>query len=68
MDNLRRNKAVAITGFILLIIALIVFLINLIINDFNFVAFFKSTTFVWICVIIGLYAIGVAVIFILVTS
>ena len=54
-----RNKALIITGIILLVVALAVFLIGGWIAGWNFVAFFQSQLFVWICVLVGLYAIAV---------
>lgn len=54
-----RNKALIITGILLLIVALIVFLIGGWLAGWDFVAFFKSQTFVWICVLCGIYAIAV---------
>ena len=54
-----RNKALVITGIILSIVALIVFLIGGWLSGWDFVAFFKSALFVWICVLVGLYLICV---------
>lgn len=56
---MKRNKALIITGVILLIVALVIFLIGGWLAGWDFVAFFKSPLFIWILVIIGLYAIGV---------
>lgn len=54
-----RNKALIITGAILLVVALAVFLIGGAIAGWDFVAFFKSQSFVWICVLVGLYVLAV---------
>ena len=59
-----RNKALIITGCILLVVALAVFLIGGWIAGWDFAAYFKSPAFVWLCVLVGLY--GIAVISILV--
>lgn len=56
---MKRNKALIITGVILLIVALVIFLIGGWLAGWDFVGFFKSPLFIWILVIIGLYAIGV---------
>lgn len=58
MNN--RNKCLLITTLILVGVALIVFFASLAISGYDFIAFFKSPTFVWICVILGLYGLGVA--------
>lgn len=60
-----RNKALIITGVILLVVATIIFLIGGWIAGWDFVAYFKSPAFVWLCVIIGLYVLGVLAIVIL---
>ena len=57
-----RNKALIITGVILLVVALAVFLVGGQIAGWDFVAFFKSQFFVWICVLLGIYILGVVVI------
>lgn len=54
-----RNKALIITGVILLVVAMGIFLIGGWIAGWDFVAFFQSPAFVWICVLIGLYLLGV---------
>ena len=59
-----RNKALIITGIIIFALGLVLFLIGGLIAGWDFVKFFKSTTFVWICVLVGLYILFV--IFILV--
>lgn len=59
-----RNKALIITGLVILGIALVIFLISLALLGWDFKAFFTSNTFVWICVLLALY--GVAIIIILV--
>lgn len=59
-----RNKALIITGIILLVVALAVFLIGGWLAGWDFVSYFKSPAFVWICVILGLYLLGVGAILI----
>ena len=59
-----RNKALIITGAILLVVALIVFLVGGAIAGWDFVAFFKSQTFMWICILVGIYVIAVVAIII----
>ena len=59
-----RNKALIITGIILLVVALAVFLIGGWLAGWDFVAYFKSRAFVWVCVIVGLYVLGVGAILI----
>ena len=54
-----RNKALIITGIILLVVALAVFLIGGWIAGWNFDAYFKSPAFVWLCVLVGLYGLAV---------
>ena len=54
-----RNKCLIITSIVLIGVALVIFLASLIITGFNFIAWFKSPTFLWVCVILGLYLIGV---------
>ena len=56
---MNRNKALIITGVILLVIALVVFLVGGYLAGWDYIGFFQSPLFIWICVIIGLYAIGV---------
>jgi len=57
MNN--RNKALIITGVILLVVALAVFLVGGWLAGWDFVAYFKSAAFVWLCVLLGLYALAV---------
>lgn len=54
-----RNKALIITGIILLVLSLIIFLIGGWIAGWDFAAFFTSQTFVWICVLVGVYLLAV---------
>ena len=61
MNN--RNKALIITSAILLVVALAVFLIGGWMAGWDFEAFFKSQFFIWICVLVGIYILGVIVIF-----
>ena len=57
-----RNKALIITGVILLVVALVVFLIGGWLAGWDFVAYFKSQSFVWICVLVGVYFLSVVLI------
>lgn len=50
-----RNKALIITGVIVFVVGLVLFLIVALINGWDFIAFFHSNTFIWICVLIGIY-------------
>lgn len=50
-----RNKALIITGVIVFAIGLVLFLIGALINGWDFIAFFHSHTFIWICVLLGIY-------------
>lgn len=59
-----RNKALIITGVLLLAVALVVFLIGGWLAGWDFAAYFKSNAFVWLCVILGLYVLGVGAILI----
>lgn len=59
-----RNKALIITGGILLLVALAVFLVGGWLAGWDFAAYFKSQSFVWLCVIVGVYGLGVAAILI----
>ena len=54
-----RNKALLITGAILLAIALAVFLLGGWLAGWDFGAYFRSSAFVWLCVLVGLYVIAV---------
>ncbi len=60
-----RNKALIITGVILLIIALIVFSIAGYLSGWNIEEWVKSPSFIWVCVILGLYFIGVVSLFVM---
>ena len=54
-----RNKALIITGIILLFVALVVFLIGGWLAGWDFIAYFKSQSFVWLCVLVGVYILSV---------
>lgn len=54
-----RNKALIITGIILLVVALVVFLIGGWLAGWDFIAYFKSQSFVWLCVLVGVYILSV---------
>lgn len=60
-----RNKALIITGVILLIIALIVFSIAGYLSGWDIKEWVKSPSFIWVCVILGLYFIGVLSLFVM---
>lgn len=57
-----RNKALIITGLVILGIALVIFLISLALLGWDFKAFFTSSTFIWICVLFGLYILAIIII------
>lgn len=59
-----RNKALIITGCLLLVVALVAFLIGGWLAGWDFGAYFKSSAFVWLCVLVGIYAIGVISLFV----
>lgn len=50
-----RNKVLIITGVIIFAIGLLLFLIGALINGWDFIAFFHSNTFIWICILLGVY-------------
>ena len=54
-----RNKGLIITGAILLVVALAVFLMGGWMAGWDFSAFFRSQLFVWICVLLGVYVFAV---------
>jgi len=53
MNN--RNKALIITGIVIILLGAGLFLIGGALEGWNFAEFFASDTFIWICVLIGLY-------------
>ena len=55
-----RNKALVVTGIILLVVAFIIFLVGGWIAGWDFAEFFQSQTFVWICILVGIYGLAVA--------
>lgn len=57
-----RNKGLIITGIIALVIALGLLIVCSFLNGFDYVKFFQSSYFVWICVILGMYVLGVIVV------
>lgn len=57
-----RNKGLIITSIIALVIALGLMLICSFLNGFDYIQFFHSNYFVWICVLLGLYFLGVIVV------
>ena len=60
-----KNKPLKITSIILLCIALIVFLLGVWLSGWDFIKFFHSSTFTWICVLLGLYVLGATAILII---
>ena len=59
-----RNKLVIITGLLLLVVALIVFLIAGYLAGWDIAGWFESQMAIWCYVLVGLYLIFVALIFI----
>lgn len=59
-----RNKAIIITGLIVFALGLILFLISAIINGWDLIAFLHSQTFIWICVLFGVYVLFIIFIFV----
>ena len=55
MNN--RNKSILITGILVLIGAIIAFVVGGWLAGWDFIAFFKSHLFIWICVLVGVYLI-----------
>lgn len=62
MNN--RNKALIITGVVIIVLGAGLFLIGGALEGWDFAEFFKSPTFLWICVLIGLYILFVIFIFV----
>jgi hypothetical protein len=56
-----KNKAIIITGILLLIVSLIIFLLAGYLAGWDFAAWFTSSQAIWIYVLIGLYVFGVIV-------
>lgn len=54
-----RNKALIITGCVLLVVALVVFLVGGYLAGWDFVAYFKSQNFIWLCIVVGVYLLTV---------
>ena len=59
-----RNKALIITGVLVFLCGVIAFLVGGWIAGWDFVAFFKSATFMWICILLGIYALTVIIVLI----
>lgn len=59
-----RNKALIITGVVLLAVALVVLLVGGYLAGWDFVAYFKSQNFVWLCVVVGVYLAVVSIVLI----
>ena len=51
-----RNKALIITGIALFLVAAVIFLVAGAIAGWDFIGFFRSQTFIWLCVAFALYA------------
>ena len=58
-----RNKAVMITGAKLLALSLISVLVGGWVAGWDFAAYFQSAAFVWVCVLLGAYAVIVGIVF-----
>lgn len=54
-----RNKALIITGCVLLAVALVVFLVGGYLAGWDFVAYFRSQNFIWLCIVVGVYLLTV---------
>lgn len=59
-----RNKALIITGCLLLVVALVVFLVGGYLAGWDFVAYFKSQNFIWLCIVVGVYLVLVSIVLI----
>lgn len=59
-----RNKALIITGAVLLAVALVVFLVGGYLAGWDFAAYFRSQNFVWLCVVVGVYLVVVSIVLI----
>lgn len=55
-----RNKALTIAGSIMLVIAAVLFMVGGYLAGWDFAAYFRSQSFVWLCVLVGLYVLVVA--------
>lgn len=55
-----RNKALIITGIIIFTLGLILFVLGGILSGWDLIAFIKSDTFIWICVLFGVYGLFLA--------
>lgn len=55
-----RNKALTITGSIMLVIAAVLFMVGGYLAGWDFAAYFRSQSFVWLCVLVGLYVLVAA--------
>ena len=59
-----RNKALIITGCLLLAVALVVFLVGGYLAGWDFVAYFRSQNFIWLCIVVGVYLVLVSIVLI----
>lgn len=59
-----RNKALIVTGVVLLAVALVVFLVGGYLAGWDFVAYFKSQNFIWLCIMVGVYLAMVSIVLI----
>ena len=57
-----RNKALIATGIIVFVLGVIVFLVGGYLAGWDFAAYFQSSAFVWVAVLVGMYVLAVAVV------
>lgn len=60
-----RNKGLAITGIIVLVLAGLLIILGGWLAGWDFAAYFRGQAFMWTCILIGAYAIAVAAILII---
>lgn len=54
-----RNKSLIITGCLILVCALIAFLVGGWVAKWDYAAFFQGPIFMWICILVGVYVVGI---------
>lgn len=62
MNN--RNKALIITGVIIVTLAFALLMVGGWLAGWDFAAYFRSPSFIWLCVLVGVYALTVAAVLI----
>lgn len=62
MNN--RNKALIITGVIIVTLAFALLMVGGWLDGWDFAAYFRSSSFIWLCVLVGVYALTVTVVLI----